>query len=229
MAALAACSPAPEQPVAKPPLAVMTALPLFWHDGGVGAKLTEDQRAPVIQRLAAAYSVTPLDLLTDVGLRPFTRLILAQPRALAPAELVALDEWVRVGGKLLIFADPMLDWPSPYGPGDRRRAPVMSLLDPLFEHWGLRLDLGQPGGERSQSVTLAGSAATVQSAGRWHLLRGDCTIGEEGLRADCPVGKGQATLIADADMLDLTLGESENRDNGAALLALLRDMESESR
>ena len=228
MAALAACSSAPDQPVTKPPLAVMTTLPLFWNDGDAGAKLTVDQRAPVIRRLADAFRVAPLDLLTAEGLRPFTLLVLAQPRALAPAELVLLDTWVREGGRLLIFADPMLDWPSPYGPGDRRSPLPMSLLDPLLEHWGLRLDQGATNAERSHTVTLAGHAVAVQSAGRWHLLRGDCAIADKGLRANCVIGKGRATLIADADMLDLALGESENGNNGAALLALLRTLQSES-
>ena len=199
----------------------MSALPLFWHDGAVGSGLTEDQRAPVIRLLAKTYDVTPLDSLTLDGLRPFATLILAQPRALAPVELVALDAWVRKGGRVLVFADPLLDWPSLQGPGTQSAAPPVSLLDPLLAHWGLRLDEAGP---EAATPDLAGRTVAASSAGRWHRLAEDCVITDGGLRADCVIGKGRAILVADADVLDLRPGELQTQNNGTAILALLKMM-----
>ena len=130
----------------------MSALPLFWREGDVRDALAKgEQRAPVIVALAQQFRVKPLDVLTADAIRPFKLLMLAQPRGLSPEELVAIDAWVRVGGRLLVFADPVLNWPSSYPMGDRRRAPPVTLLDPLFKHWGLDLVIeeGKATGEES--------------------------------------------------------------------------------
>ena len=77
-----------------------------------------------------------LDSFDALNVRSTPLLLLAQPRALAPAEMVKLDSWVRDGGKLLILADPALQWGSLYPLGDKRRPLFTSLLSPLFSHWG---------------------------------------------------------------------------------------------
>ena len=50
-------------------------------------------------------------------------LLAAQPQALTAERLVALDDWVRAGGRLVLLADPSLRWESSRPLGDRFRPP----------------------------------------------------------------------------------------------------------
>ena len=88
--------------------------------------------------LRERYTLKPIDLPSQ--LPKGAVLLAAQPRALPAEELVALDAWVRGGGRLLLLADPMLEWPSERALGDRLRPPVSFADTGLLAHWGLRLD-----------------------------------------------------------------------------------------
>lgn len=201
----------------------MSALPLF----GTSATPQEilngpDQRAVLIRALSARYKVLPLARLDMRSLSGNTILILAQPRALFGEELVALDTWVRTGGRLLVFTDPMLLWPSDLPLGDPRRPPPIGLLDPLLTHWGLTLD--------SPAVTDAGPVRTVDIAhrpvavawpGRWAVKKPGCAIEADELLADCRIGMGRALLVADADMLDERLWAERSIDNESVIFTLL--------
>jgi hypothetical protein len=195
---------APAEPPAKPPLAIMSALPLFWGEGGATAVLQgDDQRAPLIRHLAQNHTLAAIDHLDQANLVPSPILLLAQPRGLSPDELVALDDWVRGGGRVLIFADPILLWPSRLAMGDRRRAPLVTLLDPLLTHWGLVLE--GPSNNNADVVAInsyiaAGAGAGV---GRWESKTENCKASPDQRLAECRIGKGLAILIADADVLDL--------------------------
>jgi hypothetical protein len=139
------------------------------------------------------------DPLAGLGL-----LVMAQPRALAPQENVALDRWVRKGGRLLLFADPMLTAQSAYAFGDRRRPESMVMLSPILARWGLVLefDAEQPGGLRD--AELLGSKIPVDLPGRLAAMRGKarCALLAEGLAASCRIGKGGALVVADAALLE---------------------------
>lgn len=189
-------------PVAdRQPLAVVTALPLFWAEGASG--LVEPRDAPIIAVLRTRFDVRPLDAPDAASLAAFRTLLLAQPRALSPTALVAIDDWVRAGGRAVILADPLLRWPSPLPPGDRRRPPAISLLDPLLVHWGVALE--RPAGaavaeERrlladARLITLVGSSH-FRSATDMCLRRRDAPV------AQCAIGRGKVVLVADADLLD---------------------------
>jgi hypothetical protein len=189
-----------EKPVAakassKPNLTILTALPLF----GTTGELME-RRAPVIDYLDTSFTIRPLDSFSAAPPPPGGRLLVAQPRALPPADLAAIDHWVRAGGRAVILADPLLVWPTDLPPGDRRRPPITSLLDPLLFHWGLRLLPAQgPAVERrflssGALLPLAGAAA--------FRTNGQCVLAERGLFALCRIGKGSVRLVADADLLD---------------------------
>ena len=67
-------------------------------------------------------------------------LLMAHPRAQPAEALVDLDHWVRGGGRLLLLADPMLEWPSERPLGDPLRPPPAFADTGLLKHWGLRLD-----------------------------------------------------------------------------------------
>src|SRR3546814_16916837 len=76
-----------------------------------------------------AAAITPADVLSEDALAGADLLILAQPRALTPVELLVVDEWVRAGGRALLFADPALHWAGELPP-HLPRPPRTSLLRP---------------------------------------------------------------------------------------------------
>ena len=121
-----------------------------------------------------------------------------------------LDNWVRSGGRLLILADPALQWGSLYPLGDKRRPLFTSLLSPVFTHWGLELVL--PITDDSPRAIRRISAFNIRTVtpGEWlpkGRLSQRCSISSKGLLADCRIGKGRAVLLADADMLDVAFWE----------------------
>lgn len=200
--------PAPDGP--KPSLGLMTTLPLQWSEGGVEADLAEDaQPHPAFSRLSETYDVQPLDDVRDLAEQRL--LLLAQPRAFGPAELVQLDSWVRKGGRILILADPALQWGSLYPLGDKRRPLFTSMLSPLFAHWGLELVLPIADAEPMAIRKIGTLSIRTQTPGEWLKIgRGGsarCVLEEGGLLADCTIGKGRALLVADADLLDTAYWE----------------------
>jgi ABC-type uncharacterized transport system len=227
--ALSSCSSSssPKQPSK---ISLLTALPLFWLEGQFGEAVTGvDQRAPLVQKLSERFEVSPLDALSGATLKNVDVLVLAQPRALAPAELVELDRWVRAGGKLLIFADPMLDWPSLYPMGDPRRPPLVTLLDPLFDHWGL--DLSAPEVEQGREIIeLDGEKLALVGAGHWTLedkAKGLCTTRANDFLAQCALGKGRVLLLGDADVLDSRVWEETGIDNVTGIESLVTQLHGE--
>lgn len=209
----AACHGAPEpqrspessDTLTRPALGLMTTLPLIWGEAeDIGEMLGPGAAAGwVRQALDRSYALKPLDTLDTNALAGLDRLVLAQPRVLSPAENVALDAWVRGGGSLLLFADPMLTRHSRFPIGDRRRPQDVILLSPLLNHWGLdlRFDEDQPAGERI--VEVGGVALPVNVAGAFSLRPGNaCILEAEGVMARCRIGKGRVLVVADAAVLD---------------------------
>lgn len=182
---------------------VMSALPLFAQQDGKGGVLRGiGQRAPLLEALQMRWRAGPVDLLDPKSLRGVAHLLLIQPRLLAPAELVALDDWVKAGGTVTILADPLLRWPDERPLGDPRRPPLTSLLDPLMTHWGLMLEAARAGPVERRVLS---GGAIIQLAGASHFTRSKslpCLLAEEGLIAYCRVGRGRAVLVADADWID---------------------------
>lgn len=190
------------QPVApassRPGLAILSALPLFWREGEAGPQARED--APIVTLLRRSFTVRPIDSPTDPILSRIDRLLIAQPRVLAPRELVAIDDWVRSGGKAVVLADPLLRWPSPLPIGDRRRAPPVTLLGPLLSHWGVTPVHAAQLGERRMAMddgallTLLAFSTMSASA--------SCTPMARGVAVRCAIGRGEAVVVADADLID---------------------------
>jgi hypothetical protein len=204
----------PEAQGAKPALGLMTTLPLQWSEGGIEADIADDARPhPAYARLQAQYDIRPLDDFSGLHKQPLALMLLAQPRALAPSELVALDAWVRGGGRLLILADPALQWGSLYSLGDKRRPLFTSLLSPLFSHWGIELVLPMTDAQAVVLREVDGLSIRTQTPGEWLPKVGEvfakCEIAPHKLLADCRVGKGRALLVADADLLDTVYWEGQ--------------------
>jgi hypothetical protein len=193
---------------------VLSAMPLQGAAMGASYSLpaldSVGMRSPLWQALDRRLRLRPLDALEPATLRPLSVLFLAQPRLLAPQELVALDAWLRGGGRAVVLADPLLHWPDPRPLGHPARAPLTSLLDPLLGHWGLRLepaeiDVASDPVERRALV----SGGLLQLSGSSRFTRlghgGACTLTEQGLIARCRIGAGEALLVADADWINDTL------------------------
>lgn len=185
-------------------IALMSSLPLVYGAGIDMAGVIAGKAAPhpLYRALAEAHDLVVPDVLDAATLRNVRLAILVQPRALGPAELVALDDHVRAGGRLLLFADPLLEWPRGMGFADPRGPLRSSLISPLLRHWGLELQ--NPGIE---SISEGKSRALLVHPGQFGVLPGKsgdalCSLDAGGLVARCRVGKGRAILVADADLLD---------------------------
>ncbi len=199
-----------------------TALPLFPASADPSAILNGlDQRSAIVRSLSKRFEIVPLARLDEKVLSGST-LILAQPRGLAGDEHVAIDNWVRAGGRALIFTDPELVWPSELPLGDPRRAPPIGLLDPLLSQWGLDLDAPAMNDDGPVHRIMVGKfSVAVAWAGQWRTRSGRCKIESLGLIANCHVGKGQVLLVADADLLDQRLWLATGADNESAILHLV--------
>lgn len=227
-----------ERPAAErggPDLLLMTALPIIWGEGGA----FDPASAPAssYKMLQNQFKLRPLDTISDAGLAGAKLMLLAQPRALAPAELVSLDAWVREGGHILVLTDPALTWPTQLPLGDIRRPPPVGLLSPLLGHWGVAV-------EASASLDLVTADLATGSAIRRLALQapGTLTLSNPGCAAvqpwlaRCTIGKGKALILADADLMrdDLWAGFGKARhqrtsDNPIVVADLLDRLEGVDR
>jgi hypothetical protein len=223
-AVIAAASFTSREPVPLPPraaaerprLLLLTSLPLLFSEGfslsgGGSAALT---------RLQTRYNVVPISVTEPRELAKGRLLLMAHPLAQPAEDLVALDDWVRGGGRVLLLADPMLEWPSKRPLGDPLRPPPMFMDTGLLSHWGLKLDA--PEERRPAMRNLGGFDIMTMSPG---ALSGTCSISLDRLVAHCRVGKGEATIVADADFLNSDRLGSRASHNLDGLLAELASLE----
>ena len=210
--------PASAQPAARPgggEVGLFGTLPIYWGEAADLPELIAGEAPPswVRQQLEARFRLRLLDVLGPSQgvdtLEGLHNLLLAQPRALSSVENVALDDWVRGGGQLLLFADPMLTAQSEYGLGDRRRPNDVALLSPILAHWGLELQFDDQQSAQEQVVELFEQSFPVALAGRFVRIGGEaaddppCTLYAGGLAAQCAIGRGHALIFADAALLDI--------------------------
>ena len=187
---------------APPRVALLTSLPLVWGDGDIGAILGGATAPdPAYRLLSQRVALTPFDALDATVVTRTDVLLLAHPRALPPEQLVLIDEWVRGGGAALVLADPLSLWPTERPLGDPANPPVTSLLTPLLTRWGLTLDA--PPGLAAQTVDqpVGASRLTLAGAGRFQAALPDCRLSAGRRIAACRIGRGEALLLADADLL----------------------------
>ena len=188
----------------RPALAVLTSLPLI-----VGEEFgLESGGSPALTRLEQRYKVMPIAVADRPSLKGMGLLLMAHPRAQPAEVLVELDQWVRGGGKLLLLADPKLDWPSERPLGDRLRPQPAFADTGLLAHWGLQLT----GPEAGSDVT----SGQLKSSG-------SCVVAGDGMIARCPIGRGWTTVIADADFLNV---EDSEADGLSLLVGELNRLES---
>jgi hypothetical protein len=203
-------------PASRPKLMLLTSLPILFGDNFS----LDAPASPAIAAIRRDYDVVPISVTSADELAKGRLLLLAQPPVQTAENLVALDEWVRRGGRVLLFADPMLEWPSARPLGDPLRPAPMFMDTGLLKHWGLRLDA--PDRRGPQQRLLGGYRVLTVSPG---ALFGSCGISADRLVARCRIGKGEAIVVADADLLDvqdLGPGASQNLEAVLAELASLR-------
>ncbi len=185
----------------------MGTVPIYWGEAAGLEELIHGDAPPHWARakLEEHFTLAPIDYLSAETLAKYHYLLLAQPRGLSPEENVALDRWVRDGGQLLLFADPMMTGESRFHLGDRRRPQDVALLSPILARWGLDLAFDPQQAAGLQAVDHHGTAMPVNMRGvlRYADEQALCNIPGEGLLAHCNIGDGQAMVIADAAMLDL--------------------------
>lgn len=172
--------------------------PLFGpqSEGGFGG-------SPLWRVVSRDVAMHPLDAIETERIDSLDAMLIIQPRALAPDELVALDNWVRLGGHGVVLADPELLWDDDRAMGHPLKPPRHSLLGPLLNRWGVALEpaaVRSPGADPVERRFLAdGAMLQLAGASRFRLTGAACRLAEQGLIARCSIGKGSAILIADAD------------------------------
>lgn len=241
MLALAGCNTAPAEPEdgPRPELGLMTSLPLYWPaDAGI-ADLAAGRAAPPWQREAieTRFASVPLDTLSPLpALSPggpetdplgdLDRLAVIQPRGLSPADNVALDQWVRGGGQLLLALDPALtgDYEAPLG--DPRRPVDTALIPPVVARWGLAVSFDETQPLEVTNASFSGMRLPLVLPGRIAVTdpgRADCTLAAGGAVATCRVGEGEVTLLADAALFEHRELAGDEGETLAALLAAAFD------
>jgi hypothetical protein len=228
--ALAACAGEARQPspdAADATVGLVSSLPLVMPEAADISDLLADQSAPhwALAVLREHGELKPLDSLSGAdGRLPLpgdALLVMAQPWPLSPQENVALDEWVRAGGRVLLFADPMLTFESRFAIGDRRRPQDVVLLSPILTRWGLRLEQDESITPEPFVVGIGEASVPVILPGRFALIESsDCAVEAEGLLAECPIGKGRLVALADAALLESREDDSQ-ASRARALRALL--------
>lgn len=190
------------------PATILTGLPFRWSGGtDIATMIAEGtQDDPALARIEAAGPVRLVDSLVDHPPPPGGALLLAHPRALAPQELVAIDAFVRGGGRAVILADALSGWPAKHPLGDPRNPPVTSLLTPLLDHWGVVLGAAEP---RPVAAMVDGRKLELFSAGRFDRLPPICRSFAERRIAFCRLGQGSVWLVGDSDLLFAPLWQPE--------------------
>lgn len=184
----------------RPPLALLTSLPILF-----GEQFSLDTpSSPLRKRLEADYQLHPIGVADAQSLRGQHLLFMAHARAQPAQALADLDRWVRDGGHLLILTDPLLSWHSDRPLGDKLRPPLNFADTALLQHWGLMLSGPAPVGRAE--ISIDGASLLSFSPGAL-ASSGACRVESAGFVARCAIGRGQVTLIADADWLTVAMGD----------------------
>ena len=215
--------PGPDQqeaiPFERPTLGLMTSLPLYWPLGADIADLVGGGEVPWQRSaLARSHELVLLDTLSPIaGLTPDTAetdplaeieyLAIIQPRGLSPSDNVALDAWVRAGGRLLLVLDPQLTGEYELPLGDPRRPNDIALNYPVLARWGLRGDFS---GEQTEIryAELPSTAIPVLMAQEIEIDEAsrsgqNCSTDPTRLIAQClAIGEGAVTLLGDAAIFE---------------------------
>jgi hypothetical protein len=182
---------------------LFTSLPILWAESADLADMLKPQDEHWAKPLiAGGGEVVPLDALSEASLKGLSYLVLAQPRPLSPDENVALDAWVRGGGRLLLLADPMLTEETIFPLGDKRRPQDIAVVDPILGHWGLRLEFDSEDEFKEGPTAMMGMTIPVNMPGRLIATAPQCRAWDQGELATCRIGQGRVLVLADAAVIE---------------------------
>ncbi|GAA4754815.1 hypothetical protein GCM10023264_22510 [Sphingomonas daechungensis] len=196
----------------KPRLMLLTTLPLIFPEEFT----LESSGSKALTVLETRYRVVPIGAADRASLAQGRLLLMAHALPQTAEALVDLDRWVRDGGRLLLLADPKLDWPSKRPLGDKLRPPPSFADTGLLAHWGLKLVKSAADGPVAGDI--GPSPTTFSSPGGILAEKAGCDVEGKGLIARCAIGRGKATIIADADWLNVD-------DRSGDLQLLLRELD----
>lgn len=232
-----AAEDASDQVHVKSRIQLMTSLPLVWGDDASMESILSGGSEPALiyQYWLEQYDITAVDSLENLVRDDPDIVVLAQPRAMDPADLTDLDSWVRSGGDVIILTDPELVWPSELPLGDPRRPLVSGFLSPLLDHWGLELVRVDENSVDIANLRFGDYSFASRGVGRFERLKaGDapdmaCELSPASSLAQCSVGLGEVSIVADADFLNSMFWTEEEKSlpksSGAARFidALVQD------
>lgn len=225
------------------PVGLVTSLPIYWPDGAELTDLTaSDVETPWTRKaLELDYKLQPFDTLTpadDTGeplpglempdhmvndLNKLERLAIIQPRGLNAQDNVALDDWVRGGGRLLMVLDPLLTGHYETAVFDPRHPTGAALIPPVVPRWGLSMAFDDNQPLELRVLEARHGLLPVVMSGEISIANPDaaqCELDAEGVIARCTLGKGRITLVADAALFEA----HEPGEEGEYLLrSLFRD------
>ncbi|MEP2989564.1 MAG: hypothetical protein ABJN65_13695 [Parasphingorhabdus sp.] len=235
MLLFAQCAPASttEQKTSdKTPVSIklMTSLPIIWGEGDTMQDIISGNTefAPIYRYWLDRYAIEGVDSLEGLTGGTTDIVMLVQPRAMDPADLAELDDWVRKGGDAIIMTDPDLVWPSALPLGDPKRPLSGGLLSPLLKHWGLEL-VSQDNVADLIELEFADHKISTVGIGGFETLGNEtaenvvCNFSEAGFIAQCQIDRGRVILVADADFLHEQFWEidadwEDGAQSGAMLL-----------
>lgn len=210
-------SGAEHQSASEPPpaMGLMTSLPLTYP---IGADLGAFARGEVRRNWQAVaigqcYTAVPLDTLSPIpALDPAASAIdpldgleylaVIQPRGLSPRDNVALDNWVRAGGQLLLMLDPMLTGEYDLPLGDPRRPAAAALIPPVVRRWGMEVTYDEAQAFAPRLAIFGDLHMPMLLAGDIIVSEGDCLNGKPSPIQRCQIGEGSVTVVADAAIFE---------------------------
>ncbi len=227
----------PDHRQVRPRVQLMTSLPLVWGDDASMESILSggSEPAPIYRYWQGQYDIAAVDSLENLAQDDPDLVILAQPRAMDPADLTILDAWVRMGGDVIILTDPDLVWPSALPLGDSRRPLANGLLSPLLGHWGLELVAAAEKNTDIVDIGFGSYSFATRGVGKLEPMKASkasnvrCKTSAADFIVHCSVGRGQASVVADADFLnaalwpDLARRSPQNSGAGRFIDSLVQD------
>ncbi|XUU59383.1 hypothetical protein ACRAQ6_07245 [Erythrobacter sp. HA6-11] len=225
------------------PVGLVTSLPIYWPDGADLTDLTQGELASPWTRRALEldYALRPMDALSPVAesgeplpglempedmvgdISELDRLAIIQPRGLSAEDNVALDEWVKAGGRLLLVLDPMLTGHYETPVFDPRHPVGSALIPPVVARWGLEVQFDEMQALDVRILEARYGLLPAIMAGELKLLdkgAGQCELDAEGVIAHCSIGQGKVTLVADAALFE---AEDPGEEGAFVLRSLFRE------
>src|ERR1044071_6406715 len=89
----------PRSPAHRPTLLLLTSLPLVFSE----EFSLRDAGSPALKTLESRYRTVPISVSDPGELKKGRLLLMAHPLAQPAEDLVALDQWVRGGGRVLLL------------------------------------------------------------------------------------------------------------------------------